>query len=697
MRAQGGTCEGREGATSGDPTADREWELLRTVMDGAKNVGLAYLDRDLRFLHVNEALARTSGYRPEEMVGRSLLELYPDAEHMATFIRVRDTGEPAEHRDMMFPHPDNPLHSATYWDWTLSPVKDGEGNVIGLVLTLTETTGKKRAEEVLRESEERYRLLHDTMHQGVVFQDEDGKIVSMNPVADRMLGQDPEDFIGSSSIGQERYCIKADGSPFPGEEHPAMVSLRTGQRVEGVIMGVWNPRDADYRWIDITAVPLFQPGESAPHQVYTLFEDITLRKWSEERMRHNQAILKGINCIFREGITASSNKELGLACLNVAEKLTGSKFGLIGHLKPDWDPEDAVMDSDWEAYSVVAPHRNSRFPTNLRLHGVFGRLLSKGEAFYTNDPRSHPDYISLPPGHPGLTAFLGVPLTHGGKVIGMIGLGNKEGGYTDEDLRTVEILTPAIVEALHRKRTEEAMQRSSEDLRRSNAELQQFAYVASHDLREPLRMVSSYIGLLERNYSGKVLDDTAGEYMRFASDGARRMKLMIDDLLRYSRIETRGRALERVDMDAVLAMVLKDLDRAIEESGASVTFDPLPIITADRIQMTQVLQNLVGNAVKFRGDRVPRVHIYSHIEGRERVFSVQDNGIGIEHRHGDRLFLMFQRLHSQAEYEGTGIGLAIVKKIIDRHHGRLWFESTPGQGSTFFFTVPLHSEDLDIP
>lgn len=212
--------------------------------------------------------------------------------------------------------------------------------------------------------------------------------------------------------------------------------------------------------------------------------------------------------------------------------------------------------------------------------------------------------------------------------------------------------------------------------------------MASHDLREPLRMVSSYLGLLERHYAGKEMDVKAKEFMRFASEGALRMRRMIDDLLLYSRIETQGKALQKVDLEEVLAVVLKDLKRAIEESGASITFDPLPTVTADRTQMVQVFQNLIGNAVKFRAEEAPQIHVSARRGNDAWVLSVQDNGIGIDPKHGDRLFLMFQRLHSQEEYEGTGIGLAIVKKIVEHHNGKIWFESEPGKGSTFYFTLP---------
>ncbi len=229
---------------------------------------------------------------------------------------------------------------------------------------------------------------------------------------------------------------------------------------------------------------------------------------------------------------------------------------------------------------------------------------------------------------------------------------------------------------------------AEQDLKRSNADLQQFAYVASHDLKEPLRMVTSYLQLLERRSQDK-LDPKSNEYVHFAVDGAQRMAAMIDDLLVYSRVETSGKSLAPVSMDGVLATVLKDLKVSIEETGTSITAGPLPTITADRSQMVLLLTNLIGNAIKYRGEKAPHVHISSHGDGRNWVFAVQDNGIGIDPRHKDRLFQMFQRLHTKDEYEGTGMGLAISRRIVEQHGGSIWFESEVGKGATFHFTIPI--------
>jgi PAS domain S-box-containing protein len=239
-----------------------------------------------------------------------------------------------------------------------------------------------------------------------------------------------------------------------------------------------------------------------------------------------------------------------------------------------------------------------------------------------------------------------------------------------------------------RKRAQGVLRAAYDELARSNSELQQFAYVASHDLQEPLRMIGSYTQLLERRYGDK-LDADAREFMGFVVDGATRMKQLIEDLLAYSRVGTRGKELRPVQAQAALERALVNLRASIESADAQVTHDALPEVSADDTQLTQLFQNLIGNAIKFRKKDEPiRVHVGVQDAGAEWRFSVSDNGIGIEPQYYERIFMVFQRLHTREEYAGTGIGLAICKKVVDRHRGRIWVESALGKGSTFNFTLP---------
>jgi PAS domain S-box-containing protein len=225
------------------------------------------------------------------------------------------------------------------------------------------------------------------------------------------------------------------------------------------------------------------------------------------------------------------------------------------------------------------------------------------------------------------------------------------------------------------------------ELARSNKDLEQFAYVSSHDLQEPLRMVTGFMQLFEEKYHS-LLDQTGAQYVRFAVDGAKRMRQLIDDLLSYSRVGSKAREPVPVDAEKALEEALANLRASIEESGARITHNSLPRVRADALQLTQVFQNLVGNAIKFHGDRPPRIDVEACRDDDHWRFCVKDDGIGIDAEYFERIFMIFQRLHTREEYPGTGIGLAICKKIVDRHGGRIWVESKKGQGAAFFFTFP---------
>ncbi|MDQ7839299.1 MAG: PAS domain S-box protein [Thermodesulfobacteriota bacterium] len=245
-----------------------------------------------------------------------------------------------------------------------------------------------------------------------------------------------------------------------------------------------------------------------------------------------------------------------------------------------------------------------------------------------------------------------------------------------------------ITDITDRKKAEEALQQAMAELKRSNDELQQFASVASHDLQEPLRMISSYLQLIERRYKGK-LDEDADEFIAFAVDGATRLQDMINGLLAYARVGTRGKPFEPIASEAVLEQALLNLQVAIEESGAAVTHDPLPTIVGDAAQLDRVFQNLISNAIKFHGEEPLHIHISAKLMGNEWVFSARDNGLGIDPQYQDRIFGIFQHLHAREEYPGIGIGLAICKRIVERHGGRIWVEAEAGGGSTFYFTIPI--------
>ncbi len=299
----------------------------------------------------------------------------------------------------------------------------------------------------------------------------------------------------------------------------------------------------------------------------------------------------------------------------------------------------------------------------------------------------------------GFLSIAVIPVRYRDEILGAIHLADfKKDMVLPPKMQFIEsTIAPLVGEAVHRFNAEaelekyrlhleELVKQRTEELVRSNKELEQFAYVASHDLQEPLRMISGYTQLLQRRYKDK-LDEDANQFIFYTVDGVLRMQTLINDLLTYSRLETRGKTFEPANCQAILDDVLVTLQVTIEESGAIITHGPLPTVQADRIQLFQLFQNLIGNAIKFRGDKPPLIHIEAKPQQKRWLFSVRDNGIGIEPQYMERIFVIFQRLHSRDKYPGTGIGLAICKKIVERHGGRIWVESQPGKGSTFYFII----------
>lgn len=288
----------------------------------------------------------------------------------------------------------------------------------------------------------------------------------------------------------------------------------------------------------------------------------------------------------------------------------------------------------------------------------------------------------------GLRSFLSAPLVYRGEPIGCLNLHSlRERAYSERHRILAERIGVYIAGAIANAKLHAQVTNQAEELARSNRELEQFAYVASHDLQEPLRMVSSYVSLLGRRYSGQ-LDERADKYIHFAVDGANRMQRLITDLLAYSRVGTRGAEMAEVAIVDVVQQALANLEIAIRESDAEIVHSDLPHVIGDSSQLGQLFQNIIGNALKFKMERRPRVEIEAERTDDHWTFCVRDNGIGFDQRYADRIFGVFKRLHRNSDIPGTGIGLAICQRIIDRHGGRIWAESEIGNGARFFFTLP---------
>jgi light-regulated signal transduction histidine kinase (bacteriophytochrome) len=261
-----------------------------------------------------------------------------------------------------------------------------------------------------------------------------------------------------------------------------------------------------------------------------------------------------------------------------------------------------------------------------------------------------------------------------------------------DDLDRTTVSRNSLIKQIdRRKKTEQRLKTIMEELTRSNQELEQFAYITSHDLQEPLRMVTSYVTLLEKRNRDK-LDSDSKDFINFAVDGTKRMQQLINDLLTYSRVGTRGKPFTKTNCKTVMEKTIKNLEIAIKEKGAKVSYNALPTIIADEAQIIQLFQNLIGNAIKFCQNKPPKIKIRTREDDDKWIFGVQDNGIGIAPEFHERIFQIFQRLHTRQEYKGTGIGLAVSKRIVDRHGGKIWVDSKPGKGTTFWFTIPKQND-----
>lgn len=319
-------------------------------------------------------------------------------------------------------------------------------------------------------------------------------------------------------------------------------------------------------------------------------------------------------------------------------------------------------------------------------HSLVARAARGGYIILVQDVSVEPDFLPNPL-LPNTRSEMAIPLILGHQVLGVLDVQDDRSHRFDQmDVAIFSAFSGHIASAIQNAHLYEEVQRHAQALEARNAELEQFAYVASHDLQEPLRIVISYVQLLSRRYEG-LLDEDGAIFMQYIVDGAMRMKTLINDLLDYSRLGRSNEPLALTDCEGVLAQVLINLQVTIQEKGAVIQHEPLPTLMADATQLGQLWQNLLSNALKFGGER-PQIEIGARQQEKEWLFWVKDQGIGLDQQYAERIFTIFQRLHPAEEYPGTGIGLAICKKIVERHNGRLWVESAPGAGATFFFTIP---------
>jgi PAS domain S-box-containing protein len=495
--------------------------------------------------------------------------------------------------------------------------------------TAIDITDRKHAEEALRESEAKYRTLVENIPQGIFMKDRKFRWVSINENFARNLGVRPSDIVGK--VDRDLFPIDI-ADKYHADDIRIMETGQTEEFEEESILG------GRHVWVNTIKTPVLDKnGEIVG--VLGVFWDITDRRHAEEALRESERRLRELT---------ESLPQLIWTC---------RADGPCDYLSPQWVAYTGIPEQEQLGFGWLEQiHSEDRAPTVVRWNAAVGA----GSAFDIEFRIRRSDGVYR------WFKTSALPLRdREGRVVKWLG--------TNSDIED-------------QRRAEDQVRRSLVELQRSNQDLEQFAYVASHDLQEPLRMVASYTQLLAEKYEGQ-LDDKAKKYIDYAVDGAVRMQRLVNDLLSYSRISTKGRAPEPTDSHAVLGEALGNLQTAIEESRAMVTNDDLPVVRADATQLLQVFQNLIANAIKFRRGDPPRVHVAARDGGHEWEFSVKDNGIGIDAQYANRVFVIFQRLHARPEYPGTGIGLAVCKRIVERHGGRIWLESEPGKGSTFFFTV----------
>ncbi|MFB8798081.1 MAG: PAS domain S-box protein [Microcoleus sp.] len=508
---------------------------------------------------------------------------------------------------------------------SVTALYDSEGNINGFVGIGQDISGRKQAEKELRE----LNIAMQNAVEGIARLDSSGRYVNVNRAYANKFGYKPEEMIGME---------------WPITVHPddvemlilAVQEMLTSGKVEVEARGL--RKDGLFFYNKITMVKACdEQGICNGHHCF--MKDITDRKLTERALEESESKYRQIVELAEEGIWLIDSKARTTYVNQAMARMLGySELEMFGRALFDFMDEEGKQSAN---------DRSDRRKQGMAERHEL-RLKSKdGKDVWT--------YMSTSP-----------VLDKKGNLLSSCAL---------------------VYNITDRKEIERQMLQLTEDLKRSNEELEQFAYVASHDLQEPLRAVTSYTQLLAQRYQGN-LDAKADKYINYIVDGASRMQQLINDLLAYSRLGTRAQEFEAADCNAAVQQSLSNLQIAIAEKKAIITYESLPTVMADEFQLVQLFQNLIGNAIKFCQD-VPRIQIAAIMQDREWLFSVRDRGIGIDPEYADRIFLIFGRLHSRREYSGTGIGLAICQRIVERHGGRIWVESQSGEGATFYFTIPI--------
>jgi PAS domain S-box-containing protein len=608
----------------------------RGLLEAAPDA-MVVVNQDGKIVLLNVQAEKHFGYHRDELVGQKVKNIIPvgfaerllaDGLRSGEEALAQQIGTGIELTGRRKDGSDFPI------EIMLSPLESAEGILV--TAAIRDITVRKAAEKHLAQMEGRYRGLLEAAPDAMVVVNQGGEMVLLNVQAEKQFGYRRDELVGQKvkNIIPEGFAERliADGTRTAAEALAQQIG--TGIELRG------RRKDGSEFPLEIMLSPL----ESTEGILVTAaIRDISVRKAAEEHLAQMEGRYRGLLEAAPDAMVVV-NQGTEIVLLNVQaenrfgyrrDELLGQK---VKNIIPEGFAERLIADGTRTAADALA----QQIGTGIELVGR------------RKDGSEFPLEIMLSP------------------------LESPEG----------ILVTAAIRDITVRKDAETHLVKTVGELKRSNDELQQFAYVASHDLQEPLRMVASYTQLLAKRYKGR-LDSEADEFIAYAVDGSNRMQGLIRDLLAYSRAGTNGKALREISSEKALEEALSNLRVTIQESGALVTHDSLPAITSDETQLVQVFQNLVGNAIKYRSTKAPEVHVSStKNSSKEWVFCVRDNGLGIDPQYFERIFVLFQRLHGREEFKGTGIGLTICKKIVERLGGRIWVESQPEKGSTFCFALP---------
>ncbi|MHC4598527.1 MAG: PAS domain-containing sensor histidine kinase [Planctomycetota bacterium] len=604
----------------------RSRERLELALKGA-DLGMWDTNLATDEVFFDDRWAELLGYRREEI--EPTAQSWRDLVHPEDMERVREAMEAHLKGRTPFYETEHRLRTkGGEWKWILDRGRvvewDDQGRPLRATGTHQDIDDRKRVEAAHREIENRMTAILDHSTAVIYLKDPEGRYLLVNRRWEEIFGRSQEAVRGKTA----HDIFTPEDAEISWDFDRKVLEAGAPLQFEEIA----PQEDGPHTYLSIK-FPIFGP-DGEVRALAGIATDITQRKRAEEEVRKLSLALEQSPVLVMITDTRGTVEYVNPKYTEVtgyeASEIVGRSTAELGELATEAARQlwDAIADGEeW--------------------HGDFVARKKSGEPYWESASIS-----AIRDRHGSITHFLKVA----------------------EDITK-------------RKVAEQKLARTLEELERSNLDLEQFAYVASHDLQEPLRVVTSYLDLLKRRYGGRLGPD-ADKFIVYAVDGVSRMGALIADILAYSRVGTKGRPLQPTDPEVALDQALANLGATVEESGASITRDPLPTVNGDASQLVQLFQNLIGNAVKFRGTSPPRIHVSAGQEGEEWVFSVRDNGIGIEEEYSDRIFKIFKRLHVRTKYPGTGIGLAICKKIVERHGGRIWVKSEPWKGSTFFFTIP---------